>query len=83
MKNTGQSYGDELLRMKIDLLSTKFYDKGIKQVGGLKTHAQEKAFIRWGAGFPSTWKARTSCRAGYVVQNCKEYKGGLPPDPRI
>jgi hypothetical protein len=69
--------------MRIDLLSTKFYDKGIKLAGGIATPAQRKAFERWGAGFPSKWKARTTCRPGYVVRNCKTYKGSLPPDPRI
>jgi foldase protein PrsA len=40
----------------------------------LRTHAL-RSFV---AAFRKRWTARTDCRAGYVVENCRQYKGPRP-----
>jgi foldase protein PrsA len=35
---------------------------------------QQTALTKFVKEFKDRWKARTECRAGYVVQNCKQYK---------
>jgi foldase protein PrsA len=83
LAHTGESFSDELLRMKIDLLGVKLDEQEIAKLGGVKTERQQRAFIRWGNEYVKTSVAKTSCRVGYIVENCKQYKGALPPDPRI
>ena len=69
--------------MKIDMISNALAIKTIAEVGGSESPQQQAEFARKGEGFPKKWIAKTSCSPGYVVPNCKEYKGPLPPDPRI
>jgi hypothetical protein len=83
LTNTGETYDDELLRMKMDLLTTNLSNRELKKVGGTTTPEQQHELAQWGAKFITDWVARTSCRPGYVVPNCKEYKGSKLPDPRI
>jgi foldase protein PrsA len=79
---TGESLSDELLRMRIDLLSTKLVKK-ITATRGLTPRQQQQALVRFFQAFPKKWVAKTNCRTGYVVPNCKQYKGPLAPDDRI
>jgi foldase protein PrsA len=37
---------------------------------------RKQALNRFAAAYARKWTARTSCRAGYVVQKCSEYRGG-------
>jgi len=83
LANTGQSLNDELLRMKIDMVGTKLNDNEIARLGGLKTTAQRQGFERWSEQATKRWLGKTECRKGYVVENCKQYKGPLGPDTRI
>lgn len=77
LRHTGESYNDELLRMKIDLLSTSLIKRALSETGG------EKALERWGKGFFKRWKARTHCLRTDIVPNCGNYTGPKPVDPRI
>jgi len=40
--------------------------------GGQRTAA------KWAVEFPKKWIKRTTCHAGYVAPDCREYKGPLP-----
>jgi foldase protein PrsA len=40
----------------------------------LTTQQSQQALSKFVKEFRTTWTAKTECRAGYVVQNCKEYK---------
>jgi foldase protein PrsA len=44
-----------------------------KQLSEAQKQQTVAAFV---ASFRAKWKARSDCRAGYVVQNCKQFKGG-------
>jgi hypothetical protein len=83
LEHAGSTYNDELLRMKMDLLTVNLSKQEMKKLGGVATPKQEHAYLKWGSEFVKDWVARTSCRPGYVVPNCKQYKGPLAPDPRI
>jgi foldase protein PrsA len=47
-------------------------EKSIKQT--LLAETQQKALSNFVKGFKKKWKARTDCRGGYVVADCKQYK---------
>ncbi|HEY2142006.1 MAG TPA: hypothetical protein VGG98_08100 [Solirubrobacteraceae bacterium] len=61
-----RSLADEMFVVKLDLLQQKTQKKittGGKQMLAKFTEAGQR------------WTAKTSCRAGYVVQHCKQYTG--------
>lgn len=69
----GWTLSDELFLVKQNLLSRKFQQKlqpKLSKVGG-----GAQGFAKLIEGFHSKWTARTSCRAGYVVEECKQYRG--------
>jgi hypothetical protein len=60
------SLADFLFTLQLDLLSQKIQQKvasGGKQALAELTEAEQR------------WTAKTSCRPGYVVQHCKQYRG--------
>lgn len=61
-----RSLSDELFVMKLNVLQQKVTQK--LNAGGQQALA---AFAEAG----QRWTAKTSCRAGYVVQHCKQYSG--------
>jgi foldase protein PrsA len=73
LKNTGQTISDDLLLERFGLLSTKLDQKLIRERG----IAGATRFTR---DFPKRWAAITNCTAGYVVPDCKQYKGPLPAE---
>ena len=76
LKYTGENLSDELLLVRFDMLSNRLEQKIIHQ-GGI---AGATEFYR---EFPKRWAAKTSCNPGYVVPDCKQYKGSLPPEAQI
>jgi hypothetical protein len=58
---------DEMLLLKLDLLS----QKGLQKInaGGQKTYAKILAAEQ-------RWNEKATCSPGYVVEHCKEHKGG-------
>jgi foldase protein PrsA len=40
----------------------------------LSSQGAQKALEKFSKEFEKKWRAKTECRAGYVVKNCKEYK---------
>jgi hypothetical protein len=66
------SVADDLLLVKQNLVSQKLLAK-------LKVHGHELAKLL--ALAEATWKQKTTCRPGYVVEHCKEFKGAPPPSP--
>jgi hypothetical protein len=74
LADTGESVGDELLRMRTDMISGRIFSKEKRRFGGIATKAQLRAYATWAVATEKHWVARTSCRAGYVVEDCKQYK---------
>jgi hypothetical protein len=63
------SVSDEMLVAKLDLISQKTLAK-VKAPGAGGFGAVSRAEARW--------TAKTSCKAGYLVEHCKGFKGEAP-----
>lgn len=76
LKYTGESLADELLLERFDLLSSKLQQKIVLEhdAAGVAKFYQE---------FPRRWASKTDCSPGYIVSNCRQYKGPLPPEAQI
>lgn len=85
LKFTGQTLADALLRSKVQRFEVKLYAKLTEAVErlpkGLTGQQRERALAKITDGFPPNkqWVAKTTCRNGYVVSACKQYKGSQPP----
>lgn len=77
LANTEQTIPDWLFRAKVGLLELELRRKIFPPKG--LTPQQQQALTRLASESTKKWLARTSCRAGYVVPRCKQYKGALPP----
>ena len=78
----GETYADELQRMKIDLISQALEDRAAKAAGV----SGEQKLRAYGLSLRSVtdeWVRKTSCSSGFVAPNCREYKGAEPPEFRI
>jgi foldase protein PrsA len=71
---TGETVSDQLFRSKVKVLSEKIEQKIIYKKR-LSAQQQQSAYAKFYKEFPTKWIARTSCRAGYVIVDCKQYKG--------
>jgi Raf kinase inhibitor-like YbhB/YbcL family protein len=75
LAKSGETQADLLLRIKLELLESAISQR----VTAAKHTAAEKRAVltSFQEGFQKKWKAKTSCGAGYVMEDCKEYKGAL------
>jgi hypothetical protein len=82
---TGEKYQDELLRMRMDLLSTRLGKRvtSLAAKHGLTPQQQQQTAQRWYADFVRRWVRKTRCRRDYIVPDCDEYKGPLTPEARL
>ncbi len=73
MSKSGETMADLLLRVKIELLESEISQR----VTASKHSSAEKqaALTAFQAAFQKRWKAKTTCKSGYVVEDCKQYKG--------
>jgi len=81
LKNTGLTLSDELLRIKENRISAELRQRLMtaKEASGEGMEGVE-VYLR---EMPRRWTAKTSCHKGYVIPECKEYKGPLPPEASI
>lgn len=77
---TGETVADQLFRSRAKVFSEKI-ERQFNAKAGLSASQRGQVYAKWVAGFPSRWAARTNCRPGYVVSNCRQYKG--PSAPQI
>jgi hypothetical protein len=85
LRLTGQTATDMLLRGRVQLVESKISQK----LSELQKHppkgltAQERGILlaKLAQSLPpgKRWAAMTTCRRGYVVSACKEYRGSLAP----
>jgi hypothetical protein len=75
------SPADMLTRIRLLVLMTGIQQKVEAQAGvhGASETRRNAAMSRFGHAFKAQWKAKTSCRAGYVVPACKQYKRPKKP----
>lgn len=72
LSKSGQTEADLLARIKVELLSSKIAAK----VSAGKSAAQRSASLTtFENAFHAHWKNYTSCEPGYVMEDCKQYKG--------
>jgi hypothetical protein len=82
---TRQTVSDMLLRSRVQLFEVKIAQKveAIEKLLPKTLTAQQRlnALAKATGNLPSQkrWAARTSCRKGYVVSACSEYRGPQPP----
>jgi hypothetical protein len=81
MTYTGETLSDQLFRARIKLFSAKIYHQIMAQGHTAAEHL--RAFASFAERFARTWADKTSCRSGYVVPNCSEYKGQTPPETKL
>jgi hypothetical protein len=77
-KLTGETMADQLFRARIKV-SSETIEHGIMAAKGVSLTRREHELARFGEDVPVKWAAKTTCRSGYVVPNCKEYRGKLRP----
>jgi Raf kinase inhibitor-like YbhB/YbcL family protein len=77
LASAGESEADLLRRIKIELLEAKISQK----VTAGKTATTEIHVLLSGfqKGFETRWRSRTTCSAGYVMEDCSEFKGTRHP----
>ncbi len=73
----GETEADLLMRVKGELLDTKI----AQHVTAGKTASTEPHLLLsdFQKSFETRWRAKTSCQPGYVMEDCREYKGTLHP----
>jgi hypothetical protein len=73
LSRSGESEADLLARVKVELLESRIAAK----VTAGKSAAQSKALLAsFQQAFHQHWKHSTTCAAGYVMEDCAQYKGG-------
>ncbi len=75
LASIGETEADLLMRVKGELLESKI----AQHVTASKTASTEPHLLLsdFQKGFEARWRARTSCQSGYVMEDCREYKGAL------
>lgn len=72
LAKSGETEADLLARIKVELLASHIAAK----VTAGKSASQRSALLSgFERNFQTHWKALTSCNAGYVMEDCKQYKG--------
>ncbi len=74
---TGETIADQLFRSKIKLLQAKIEQS---VTGNQAGQARERALFKFITGFAGRWSAKTDCRAGLIVPDCRQYKGPVRPE---
>jgi phosphatidylethanolamine-binding protein (PEBP) family uncharacterized protein len=72
LAKSGETEADLLARIKVELLASRIAAK----VTSGKSASQRGALLTaFENGFHTHWKSYTSCDPGYVMEDCKQYKG--------
>ncbi len=70
---SGETEADLLARIKVEQLAAQI----AAQVTSGKSSSQHSAILAaFETNFHTHWKALTDCKGGYVMEDCKQYKGG-------
>jgi Raf kinase inhibitor-like YbhB/YbcL family protein len=67
LAKSGETTADLLLRAKLELLESAIAQR--------VTATKQTALASFQKEFQKKWKAKTSCSAKYVMEDCKQYKG--------
>jgi phosphatidylethanolamine-binding protein (PEBP) family uncharacterized protein len=73
LAHSGETEADLLARIKVELLASHI----AAQITAGKSSSQRSALLAgFERNFQAHWKRLTTCSAGYVMEDCREYKGG-------
>ncbi|HEV7937983.1 MAG TPA: hypothetical protein VGP18_08170, partial [Solirubrobacteraceae bacterium] len=72
LAKSGETEADLLARIKVELLAAKIAAKVTAGKSGAQRTALLTAFEN---SFRAHWKGYTDCKPGYVMEDCKQYKG--------
>jgi Raf kinase inhibitor-like YbhB/YbcL family protein len=77
LASIGETEADLTMRVKVELLESKI----AQHVTAGKTASTEPHLLLsdFQKSFETRWRARTSCQHGYVMEDCREYKGTTHP----
>jgi len=78
---TGETLSDQLFRARVKAVSAKIEERLTHE--GSTSQSQQRIFSTFSEQFPKKWAARTSCRPGYVVANCRQYRGSSAPEANL
>jgi len=72
LAKSGETEADLLARIKVELLASKIAAK----ITAGKSAAQRSTLLAaFESDFHTHWRSYTSCEPGYVMEDCKQYKG--------
>jgi phosphatidylethanolamine-binding protein (PEBP) family uncharacterized protein len=72
LSSSGETEADLLARARVELLKSRT----AAQVTSGETAAQSRtALIRFEGEFLRHWRSYTTCKSGYVMEDCSEYRG--------
>lgn len=77
LRITGETEADQRFRARIKLFSAKIEHELLADGSG------GQAYLRFAEEFPKKWAPKTTCKAGFVVPNCSEYRGSLKPEAKL
>lgn len=80
LRRGGETEADQMFRSKIKLYSAKIEQQ---LAPGGSASERQRALIEFVKGFPAKWAPRTRCQSGYVVADCAQYKGSIPPSAQL
>jgi phosphatidylethanolamine-binding protein (PEBP) family uncharacterized protein len=69
---SGETEADLLARIKVELLAAKV---AAQVTAGKSASQRSEILTAFETNFHTHWKALTNCKPGYVMEDCKQYKG--------
>jgi len=72
LAKSGETEADLLARIKVELLASKI---AAKVTAGKSSGQRSTLLSAFENSFHAHWKAYTDCKPGYVMEDCKQYKG--------
>lgn len=72
LSKSGETEADLLARIKVELLASRI---AAKITSGKSASNRTAVLTAFEASFQKHWKRATSCKPGYVMEDCRQYKG--------
>jgi Raf kinase inhibitor-like YbhB/YbcL family protein len=72
LAKSGETEADLLARIKVELLASRI---AAKITSGKSASKRTAILAGFEGNFQKHWKSLTSCNSGYVMEDCKQYKG--------
>ncbi len=72
LAKSGETEADLLARIKVELLASRIASK---VTAGKSSSGRSALLTAFETNFHAHWKRLTDCHAGYVMEDCKQYKG--------